>query len=85
MLLMYRVHAYSSGPANAWRWLHWCSPVVMCCSRWSYLVADWNPQVDLQAQARVHRLGQTKQVCCVCVRVVNAHKGWRCFWQLAMV
>ena len=23
---------------------------------------DWNPQIDLQAQARVHRLGQTKQV-----------------------
>ena len=29
------------------------------------LHADWNPQVDLQAQARVHRLGQTKQVLAV--------------------
>ena len=24
--------------------------------------SDWNPQIDLQAQARIHRLGQTKQV-----------------------
>lgn len=24
--------------------------------------ADWNPQIDLQAQARVHRIGQTRQV-----------------------
>ena len=29
------------------------------------VLADWNPQVDLQAQARVHRLGQTKQACCM--------------------
>lgn len=26
------------------------------------LDSDWNPQVDLQAQDRVHRIGQTKQV-----------------------
>lgn len=25
--------------------------------------SDWNPQVDLQAQDRAHRIGQTKQVC----------------------
>ena len=24
--------------------------------------SDWNPQVDLQAMARVHRIGQTKLV-----------------------
>ena len=24
---------------------------------------DWNPQIDLQAQARAHRLGQQKEVC----------------------
>lgn len=24
--------------------------------------SDWNPQMDLQAQARAHRLGQTKEV-----------------------
>ena len=24
--------------------------------------SDWNPQVDLQAMARVHRIGQTKTV-----------------------
>jgi len=23
--------------------------------------SDWNPQMDLQAQARIHRLGQTRQ------------------------
>ena len=23
---------------------------------------DWNPQIDLQAQARAHRIGQQKQV-----------------------
>jgi SWI/SNF-related matrix-associated actin-dependent regulator of chromatin subfamily A member 5 len=25
--------------------------------------SDWNPQMDLQAQDRAHRIGQTKQVC----------------------
>ena len=25
--------------------------------------SDWNPQNDLQAQARAHRIGQKKQVC----------------------
>lgn len=24
--------------------------------------ADWNPQMDLQAQARAHRMGQTREV-----------------------
>jgi SWI/SNF-related matrix-associated actin-dependent regulator of chromatin subfamily A member 5 len=24
--------------------------------------SDWNPQPDLQAMARVHRIGQTKKV-----------------------
>lgn len=28
--------------------------------------SDWNPQNDLQAQARAHRIGQTKQVCVIC-------------------
>lgn len=27
--------------------------------------SDWNPQNDLQAQARAHRIGQKKQVCMV--------------------
>lgn len=25
--------------------------------------SDWNPQNDLQAQARAHRIGQKRQVC----------------------
>ncbi|GJE96048.1 SNF2 family DNA-dependent ATPase-like protein [Phanerochaete sordida] len=32
---------------------------------------DWNPQVDLQAQARAHRIGQTKPV--LSFRLVTAH------------
>jgi SNF2 family DNA or RNA helicase len=28
---------------------------------------DWNPHIDLQAQARAHRLGQQKEVCTPCV------------------
>ena len=31
---------------------------------------DWNPQIDLQAQARAHRLGQQKEVC-ACVSVAQ--------------
>ena len=27
--------------------------------------SDWNPQNDLQAQARAHRIGQKKQVCTI--------------------
>jgi SNF2 family DNA or RNA helicase len=27
-----------------------------------FLDTDWNPQIDLQAQARAHRMGQTKPV-----------------------
>lgn len=27
-----------------------------------FLDTDWNPQIDAQAQARAHRLGQTKPV-----------------------
>jgi len=42
-----------------------------------FVDSDWNPQMDLQAQARVHRLGQKKKVLvirwgvyvCVCVCV----------------
>jgi len=30
--------------------------------------SDWNPQNDLQAQARAHRIGQKKQVI----------RGWHC-------
>jgi SWI/SNF-related matrix-associated actin-dependent regulator of chromatin subfamily A member 5 len=33
--------------------------------------SDWNPQVDLQAQDRAHRIGQTKQVCVF--RMVTEH------------
>ena len=25
--------------------------------------SDWNPQMDLQAQARAHRIGQMREVC----------------------
>ena len=38
--------------------------------------SDWNPQNDLQAQARAHRIGQTKQVqphklyCSDCIVVI---------------
>ena len=43
--------------------------VFECCSR-SHIItytrcppkSDWNPQVDLQAMDRAHRLGQTKPV-----------------------
>ena len=33
--------------------------------------SDWNPQNDLQAQARAHRIGQTKQVGVAKVDVLN--------------
>ncbi|KAK9798163.1 hypothetical protein WJX73_003156 [Symbiochloris irregularis] len=33
---------------------------------------DWNPQIDLQAQARVHRLGQTKQVLILRLQTINS-------------
>jgi len=33
--------------------------------------SDWNPQVDLQAQDRAHRIGQTKQVCVF--RLITEH------------
>ena len=40
---------------------------------------DWNPQIDLQAQARAHRLGQQKEVChayCKAFRQnVNVRRG----------
>ena len=32
---------------------------------------DWNPQMDLQAQDRAHRIGQTKPV--LIYRLVSAH------------
>jgi len=32
--------------------------------------SDWNPQNDLQAQARAHRIGQKNQVCSYVVVVV---------------
>jgi hypothetical protein len=32
------------------------------CSSCSLFDSDWNPQPDLQAMARVHRIGQTKTV-----------------------
>ena len=35
--------------------------------------SDWNPQNDLQAQARAHRIGQRNQVSvCLVVRKFNA-------------
>ena len=56
--------------------------------------SDWNPQNDLQAMARAHRIGQKNQVCvlhlvvcvcvCVCVCVyfaclpACAYLAWRC-------
>jgi hypothetical protein len=33
--------------------------------------SDWNPQVDMQAMARVHRIGQTKPVSQVLSRIFN--------------
>ena len=33
--------------------------------------SDWNPQVDLQAQDRAHRIGQTKEV--LVYRLVTKH------------
>ena len=32
---------------------------------------DWNPQIDLQAQARAHRIGQTKEVLAFMSRLLN--------------
>jgi hypothetical protein len=38
-----------------------------CVGSVVYTHADWNPQMDLQAQARAHRLGQKRQArCCPC-------------------
>ena len=39
--------------------------------------SDWNPQNDLQAQARAHRIGQKKQVLLVVVvdNFVCVHNG----------
>lgn len=49
--------------------------------------SDWNPQVDIQAMARVHRIGQTKPVhiyrlvsqvctyCTVCTLAVGYSRG----------
>lgn len=36
--------------------------LLKCFSIFSRLFSDWNPQNDLQAQARCHRIGQTKDV-----------------------
>jgi superfamily II DNA or RNA helicase len=36
-----------------------------------FLDSDWNPQADLQAQARVHRIGQLKEV--KIIRLVTQH------------
>ena len=32
--------------------------------------SDWNPQMDLQAQARAHRIGQMREVCVRCIRLI---------------
>ena len=37
-------------------------PYCSSCPILPYTVSDWNPQVDLQAMARVHRIGQTRVV-----------------------
>jgi len=37
----------------------------MCISQANWVVlfdSDWNPQVDIQAMDRAHRIGQTKEV-----------------------
>ena len=36
--------------------------LTMSFSLFSLFDSDWNPQPDLQAMARVHRIGQTKTV-----------------------
>lgn len=48
---------------------------------------DWNPQIDLQAQARAHRLGQTRPVSVLRLvtqdsveeRIVGAAEGKKAF------
>lgn len=33
--------------------------------------SDWNPQNDLQAMSRAHRIGQTKQVSVICENLMD--------------
>ena len=44
--------------------------------------SDWNPQNDLQAQARAHRIGQTKQVCFATRSICFVQDGWAFFARL---
>ncbi len=37
--------------------------------------SDWNPQVDLQAQDRCHRIGQTRPVCVFRLVMANSVEG----------
>lgn len=39
-----------------------CHSLTLFFSLFSLFDSDWNPQPDLQAMARVHRIGQTKTV-----------------------
>lgn len=58
-------HTHTCRHARAWPSLSFCSGLMLMCLS-SYACprsdSDWNPQSDLQAQARAHRIGQTKPV-----------------------
>lgn len=45
--------------------------LAFCCHPHSSFPPDWNPQQDLQAQDRCHRIGQTKPV--MIYRLVTAN------------
>jgi len=52
--------------------LAWMKALMECCfSTVIFFDQDWNPQMDLQAQDRAHRIGQTRPV--LVLRLVSAH------------